>query len=112
MGIDFKPYLKIPQNEKCFFDIIIRNAKVDGEVEIVDLSFQYQEKLFNNRIHFVPILEKIGKLDTYFGHKEYNANGNHVLGSKLRPLKQGFENVFVLINNEKYSLLLGEILSI
>ncbi|WP_223034505.1 M14 family zinc carboxypeptidase [Hanstruepera marina] len=107
-GNNYELYFDIPQNEKCFFDIIIRNAKVIENEHVVDLAFQYQEQLVDNTIIFKPILEKIEKLDDFFGHKEYNANGSLVSSPNSQEIKLGFANDFVLINNEKYSLLLSE----
>lgn len=106
----FEHYFEIPQNEKCFLDIIIRNAKVikDGESFITDLGFMYKEQLQDNKINFRPILEKMDKLDDFFGHKELNANNNSVLTVDNKELNVGYENDCVLLNNEKYSLLFSE----
>ena len=104
---EFESYFDIPENEKCFFDLIIRNALVlkDGKPTITDLGFMYQEKLVDNTINFKPVLKKIETLDNFFGHKELNANNDSVLTADLSELTVGYENDFVLVNNEKYSLL-------
>ena len=105
-GSGFKAYLSIPQNEKLFYDIIIRNAlvKIDSKEETVDIGVQYLEKLNNNQIEFVPIIEKIKILEGFFGHKEYNANNQKVLAMNKSDLNEDSENDFVWINNDKYSL--------
>lgn len=105
-GVGYEDYLKIPQNGKCFLDLIIRNALHDDK--LVDIGVQYQERLINNRIQFVPKIEKLERLAGFFGHKEFDAKSVQVLNSNQLLLKIGSENDFLLINNEKYSLLLTE----
>ncbi len=95
-------YFKIPQNEKTFYDIIIRNVK-KGE-ENVDVGILYQEVLIENKIQFHPKIEKIENLNGFFGHREVNVNGGVVLTHNGKPIYEGFENDFVLINDELFSL--------
>ncbi|TGV03917.1 M14 family metallopeptidase [Flavivirga rizhaonensis] len=106
-GDNYKHYLEIPENEKCFFDVIIRNAKVPGNSneKINDIAIQYQEKLIDNKIEFLPKIEKIENLDTFYGHKEINANDFAVLDVDNKLVKINYENVFVIINNEKIALI-------
>ncbi len=101
-GEYYKPYLDIPENEKCFLDIIIRNAKKNGVS--VDVGIQYQERLIDNNIKFVPKVLHIEKLDTIFGHKEIEANDNEVFSENGKAIELDSENVFVIINNEKILL--------
>lgn len=67
-------YLRIPQNNKCFFDFIYRNVKIiDNNVEkIINFAAQYQEVLIAGKIEFVAIISKISDLENYFGHIEYD----------------------------------------
>ncbi len=102
-GSHYEVYLKIPENEKYFYDVIIRNAKV-GNHKINDIAIQYQEKLINNKIEFIPKIEKIENLDAFFGHKEIDANGFEVFGINNQLVKINYENVFVIINNDKIAL--------
>lgn len=101
-GSLYKPYFDIPENEKCFFDVIIRHAKFGDRVE--DIAFQFQEKLVDGKIVFIPKVEKIDKLDDFYGHKEFNANGLNVLDAEGNGLKVNSENDFVIVNNEKIVL--------
>jgi hypothetical protein len=66
--------LRIPQNNKCFFDFIYRNVKIiDNNVEkIINFAAQYQEVLIADKIEFVAIISKISDLENYFGHVEYD----------------------------------------
>lgn len=107
-GSRHESYYKIPQNDKCFFDIIIRNAKVESNNndELKDIGILYQETLKNGKIEFVPKVEKIDDLSGFFGHKEINAEGYRIATEDGMDLEIGFENVFVTINNKKISLLL------
>jgi hypothetical protein len=70
-----------------------------------DIGIQYQERLIDGRIHFVPKIEKIEKLNALYGHKEIDAKGHLVLGVDSSLLKIGDENDFVKINSEKISIL-------
>jgi hypothetical protein len=91
-------YFEIPQNEKLFFDVIIRNSK--GE----DVAIQFLEKLVDDEIVFVPKIEKISDLSDFFAHREIDASGYEVFGENSATLSVGSEIDFVTINNEKFSL--------
>lgn len=106
-GTRYKAYFDIPENKKNFFDVIIRNARfnVDNEATISDIGIMYQEILVNDVIEFIPKVEKIDNLQGFYGHKEIDANGHDVLSENKLPLAIGYENVFVITNNKKISLL-------
>ena len=106
LGSEELEYLKIPQNEKLFYDIIIRNAKLKrGSVyQILDIAVQYEERLEHDKIIFIPKIEKISDLSAFFGHREINADEELVFADVNEELNEGFAIDFVLINNEKYSL--------
>ena len=72
-GID--KYLNIPQNKAVFYDIIYKNIKInyDGVEIITSFAAQYKEELFENQICFNAYIAKIGDLEHYFGHLEYDA---------------------------------------
>ncbi|RIA09806.1 zinc carboxypeptidase [Flavobacteriaceae bacterium MAR_2010_72] len=106
-GNYYNDYFEIPQNEKLFYDIIIRNSYTAGGN--FDIAVMFQEKLIEKTIEFVPIVEKIEDLNGFYGHKEINANNNAVLKANLEPLKVGDEIDFVLINSKKFSLILKNI---
>jgi len=91
-------YFDIPKNEKLFFDLIIRNAKEK------DIAIQYQEILIEDKLKFVPKIEKISNLQKFYGHREINANGYEVFGENGLSLSEGNEIDFVEINNEKFLL--------
>ncbi|WP_299100178.1 M14 family zinc carboxypeptidase [uncultured Winogradskyella sp.] len=98
-------YLDIPENGKCFYDVIIRNAKLNStKNQLTDVAFQFQEVLKDNKVCFIPKIVQISKLESKFGHKEIEANGNTVKTISNTELKLGNEIDFVLLNNERISL--------
>lgn len=105
-GSKAESYLTIPQNDKLFYDIIIRNAKLgeDDVQQISDIAIQYEEKLHQNQVVFIPKIERISDLSGFFGHKEINANEQMVFSENNKVLKEGLAIDFVLINSEKHSL--------
>jgi hypothetical protein len=81
-------YFNIPENNKLFFDILVRN------IDSINLSFNgkgsmgilYKEELENGKIHFVPKIEMVGDLENHFGHQLYNClNDNDLKLLKQQP---------------------------
>lgn len=102
---NYKDYFSIPENAKQFYDIIIRNATLEeGSTQKTDIGVQYQERLLDGKIEFIPVIEAISKLDDFYGHKEIDAKGQIVKSQHNTRLKVTNENDFVLKNNEKISL--------
>ncbi len=77
--IDFKEYFEIPQNKKNYKDFILRNIKLPETGESQDLAIQYKEELRAEKIEFVPIIDYIGNLQSYFAHNEENADSSEIL---------------------------------
>ncbi|XLS27514.1 M14 metallopeptidase family protein [Flavobacteriaceae bacterium M23B6Z8] len=65
-------YANIPENEKFFFDIIIRDIPVLDRTELTkqDLAIQFKEELKNDKIVFEKELKGVGDFENYFGHRE------------------------------------------
>jgi hypothetical protein len=107
-GEHSKAYFNIPENKKCFYDLIIRNALVHVDSDYVqqDIGILYKEVLEDDTIVFKPKIEKIGDLTGYYGHREIDAKGHKVYSLNKMPIQIGHENDFVILNNEKISLLL------
>lgn len=105
-GEGFEPYLNIPENFKNHFDVLIRKAKIIKlpKAQVVDIAIQYQEILKDNTIEFVPIVEKIGDLSTYFGHRELSAEGFELVLENGLNITEGLEVEYVVINSVKYSI--------
>lgn len=106
-GSDYESYIKIPENGKLFYDVIIRNAKtlIGNEEKVTDIGFLFQERLIEGKVDFVPKVEKIGNLNDFHGHKEIDAKGLGVFDDCEQLIQVNNENVFVIVNNEKITLL-------
>ena len=106
VNFSYEDYFKIPENSKCFYDIIIRNAQIlDTDTELTGIAIQYKEVLKENNIEFKPIIEAISIMDKFYGHKEIDAKGDSVKSIENSELKVAHENDFVLVNNKKTSLI-------
>ncbi|GAB5399348.1 MAG: M14 family metallopeptidase [Aureisphaera sp.] len=99
-GIELKPlsYRSIPENEKLYRDILLRNVRMDGSDEIQDVAIQYEEQLTEKGILLVPKIDEIGNLSNYLGHKEIDGEGAEILMNI-------HENVF---ENEKVSMIVDK----
>jgi hypothetical protein len=60
-------YIAIPENNKQFFDILIKNSEQSEEVGIL-----YREKLIDGKVEFIPHIDKRGELTNFFGHVVYD----------------------------------------
>ncbi|SCY06585.1 M14 family metallopeptidase [Flavobacterium caeni] len=68
-------YLNIPQNKICFFDFVYKNVKInyeDSEI-ITNFAAQFKEELSDGKLVFNAYVAKIGGLDDFFGHVEWDA---------------------------------------
>lgn len=74
---EFDDYISIPQNKVVFYDFMYKNIRInyDGIEIITNFAAQYKEELVENQICFNAYIVKIGELDDYFGHFEYDAKG-------------------------------------
>ncbi|WP_418636356.1 M14 family zinc carboxypeptidase [Winogradskyella sp.] len=101
----YKRYFDIPENAKCFYDIIIRDTKLKaGNTDLIDVAIQYEEVLVDKKLHFVPKIVKLEKLLNHFGHKEVDAKGRVFKTTGNSELILGNEIVFAMLNNEEILL--------
>lgn len=98
-------YFSIPENEKLFFDIIIKNAQTSNYTQLIDIAIQFEEKLINQKIQFVPKVQKIGNLSGFFGHKNLEASAkqifinqnNHIeVAQIVNSLRIGAEKISII----------------
>ena len=102
---DLTKYLRIPQNNKCFFDIIYRNIKIiDNNVEkIINFAAQYREEVIAGKVKFRAVISKISDLDHYFGHVEYDCD-SLLFSSNGKPYPiLGEEATFDLNNSIQFN---------
>ncbi len=86
----YEDYFKIPENEKNFFDVILRNARIGEEVK--DVAIQFKEVLHLGKILFEPIVVEISDKLSEFGHREIDCENNKVTTLEKEEL---IENVIV-----------------
>ena len=82
---NYKPYFDIPNNDKCFFDIIYRNVIIDSDEnsKITDIGLQYDYKIEKNLLNRFRKVKKIGNLEKYYAHKEFKMKNNVINIEKL-----------------------------
>ena len=102
---ELQKYLRIPQNNKCFFDFIYKNVKIiDNSVEkIINFAAQYQEILVKNEIHFEAIISKISDLENYSGHVEYDCESLLFSSEGKNNPEIGAKATFTLNNLTKFN---------
>ncbi|MGS2739618.1 M14 family metallopeptidase [Sinomicrobium sp. M5D2P17] len=79
-GTGYKAYFDIPENDKLFFDILIRRFPVKTEkgVDLKDIGILYKEELKDHKIAFTPYVSKTGDLQGFYGHKEFVADKREI----------------------------------
>ncbi|AXT59863.1 peptidase M14 [Aquimarina sp. AD10] len=81
-GDQYKAYFLIPENGKCFYDVIIRDVILKDKN--VDIAVQYTEKLSENNVKFVPKIVKIENLRKFYGHREIKGEKRTIRNENLR----------------------------
>lgn len=99
-GSLYNLYLTIPENNKSYLDIIIRQAivKFNNTNTVTDIGIQYVESLKNNEIEFVPKVDKIGDLSHLFAHKNIIANNKELTIKNNAVLREGLEIESIFLN--------------
>lgn len=78
----YDEYFEIPENEKLFYDIIIRDVILDEKN--VDIAIQYEEILEENVIKFLPKVVKIDNLKKFYAHREIIGKKRSILNENVR----------------------------
>ena len=68
-------YFKIPENNKLFYDVLIKNAHEINPFSYAkhdSIGILFKETIENGSIIFEPKIEKKGDLKGYFGHKTFD----------------------------------------
>jgi hypothetical protein len=73
-NFDQAHYFGIPENEKRFFDILIKRADIVNTnlKSPTDMGIRFAEVLDEEQIRFVPEIDKIGNLRENYGHEVFN----------------------------------------
>lgn len=94
-------YFTIPENQKLFFDIIIRGTKTLNQPDVLDIAIQFEEKLINEQVHFIPKVKKIEGLSNFFAHKELIAKGKQTFINNSSQINISQIVKSLAIDNEK-----------
>jgi hypothetical protein len=94
-------YMSIPQNDKKFYDIILRNVAIKEEIK--DIAIQYREELDGGLITFRPYIAKIDNLNDYYAHKDLECSDLDIQINTSEKLAEEIDIVNVLINGKKLS---------
>lgn len=100
---DIDEYFKIPENEKIFVDVLIKNAKISKG--LTDIAIQFEERLINHKVQFIPKVLKSGVLDFYFGHKTIQANSKEVFINNTNKFSIGDEINELIVNGKNISMI-------
>lgn len=101
-GSSYQEYVKLPENQKLFFDIIIRNV-VDETNTTVDVAIQYEEQLDSGKVKFTPIVAKVGDLSEFFGHKEIDGCNNQIIINNTSDISKSLSIIKeISINRENF----------
>ena len=65
-------YFDLPENHTCYVDIHIKNAFPERSEDKHDLYLNYEEKLQDGKIEFVPALLEEEYATSYIGHAVYD----------------------------------------
>ena len=105
-GLDCRSYFDIPENDKLFYDVIVRNACLDPTNSEIfnDIGIQYLEVLVSGSIVFKPIIVILGDLKNKHGHYEIDANFKHVSHPHFKVLSLGDEIDFIMLEFSKKPL--------
>ena len=94
---DISVYHSIPENQKIFFDFLLRDVSFveNGNQQRGDIGLQYQEVLQNDCIDFKAVFAAAGDLSRSLGHIEPNCE-------KLNPIdyktEESAQNVLNTLN--------------
>tara|TARA_R110002012_G_scaffold49243_5_gene127461 strand:- start:149 stop:1279 length:1131 start_codon:yes stop_codon:yes gene_type:complete len=101
--VNHEDYFKIPENEKLFCDIIIKNVLIKDELN--DVEIQFIEKLVGKKVKFLAKTEKFSKSSKLYAHRYYDANNSRVLTNDRALLYEGYETDFVIWKNDEKLIL-------
>lgn len=96
IGDHFKSYFDIPENQKLFYDVLLRNVILKTGGNVCDVGILYKENLCEDHIKFQPYISSIGDLSNYYGHHEIDGGGSLITHPDHEELSTNIEIDFVL----------------
>lgn len=69
-------YFSIPENEKLFFDVLIRNPKaINSKYNSGQhIGIRFKEVMANGIVSFEPEIADVGELEGHYGHETYDCS--------------------------------------
>ena len=103
---DSSHYFHIPENERLFNDVIIRNTLINSNnsSDFCDIGIQYKEVLGKSGLQFRPTIDCIGDLSDKYGHREIDANFKAVSHPDFCDLSENYEIDFLFVESTKTPL--------
>lgn len=95
-------YLQIPENKKNFNDVILRNARIEGES--LDIAIQFEEKVRGRKIVFVPVVQSMAINLSNFGHSEIDCKGLEVSMVGGKNINENDIVGEIMLNGEQLSI--------
>ena len=97
-AIEFQEYFRIPQNEKNFYDVILRNAVINDKVQ--DVAIQFNEVVLDGKINFEPVIVKMKFNINEYAHKEIDCKNYKVTTVEKEELAENVIVDKIAIKNE------------
>jgi hypothetical protein len=83
-GVDHRAYFDIPENEKCYLDVILKNVRIGSST--ADVGIFLREELCGESVCFVPELQKFEDLSGYSADRVLD--GDHLEFEDIEQLKE------------------------
>lgn len=96
-------YFDIPENQKLYNDVVLRNCLVESK--IVDVAIQFNEILTEQKIIFSAVVEKIEPKLPIYGHLEIDCHENEVKTIENNILSENVVVNKVYIKNEVFTII-------
>ncbi|TXN35808.1 DUF2817 domain-containing protein [Flagellimonas hymeniacidonis] len=91
-------YFKIPENEKRFYDILVKNPQeINPDLTPnVSVGIRFKEVLETNRVLFEPEIVDVAELNGYFGHETFDCS----LKNDVEQLHSRKEILNLIVNSK------------
>lgn len=101
---EIEDYLNIPQNKVNFYDFVYKNVKInyDNLEKSLNFAAQYKEVLNHDKIEFEARIAQVDNLENYFGHIEFDANGENFFNGHDDFPKNDIKADFLIGNRIKF----------
>lgn len=101
-AFDISDYFSIPENQKNFNDVVLRNVLINGE--ILDVALQFQEQIKAGAINFEPKVVLMESNLQVFAHREIDCEGQEVFTLFDKAVKENDVVDQILLNKKKMSI--------